>query len=123
MHDTPIIDPLDALIREICGSPEAEHFGALSAACQNLGATMVQPGSASANHQPPPGAVEYHPAKRGIQIADATDMTARPDRHDDGYLISACAIILANSLDHCAREWARQLALVPGCDTPGRMSA
>ena len=164
MQDTPTIHPLCALIREICGSREPERFGALSAACQKFGGTVIQPGSAShmheisvlgvysraadrqelvlnwlrsaralhvaltdssdaGDHRPPPVAIQHHPAKRGIQIADAAAMIARPDRHDDGHLISACAIILADSLDHCAREGARQLALVLGCDTPGRMSA
>ena len=164
MQDTPTIHPLDALIREICGSPEAERFGALSAACQKFGGTVIQPGSAShmheisvlgvyaraadrkelvlnwlrgaralhvaladssdaGDHRPPPVAIQHHPAKRGIQIADAAAMIARPDRHDDSHLISACTIILANSHDHCARERARQLALVLGHGTPGRMSA
>ena len=152
------------MIREICGSREPERFGALSAACQKFGGTVIQPGSAShmheisvlgvyaraagrqelilnwlrsaralhvaftdssnaANHQLPPVAVEYHPAKRGDQIADATAMIDRPVRHGDSHLISACTIILANSHDLCARERARQLTLVLGHGTPGRMSA
>ena len=51
MQDTPTIHPLDALIREICGSFEAKRFGALSSACQNLGGTVIQPGSASHMHE------------------------------------------------------------------------
>ena len=51
MQDTPTIHPLDALIREICGSPEAERCGALSAACQKFGGTVIQPGSASHMHE------------------------------------------------------------------------
>ena len=164
MQDTPDIHPLYALILEICGSPEAGRFGALSSACQNLGGAVIQPGSAShmheisvlgvyagaadrlelvlnwlhsaralhvaitdssdvADHQPRPVAIEYHPAKRGIQIAAARAMIARPDHYDDSHLISACRIILANSHDRCASERARQLALVLGHGTPGRMSA
>ena len=136
----------------------------LAVCWQNLGGTVIQPGSAShtheisvlgvysraadrqelvlnwlrsaralqvtltdssdvADHPLPPVAIEDHPANRGIQIADVAAMIARPDRYDDSHLISACRIILANSHDPCARELARQLALVLGHGTPGRMSA
>ena len=50
-------------------------------------------------------------------------MIARPDRHDDDHLISACRIILANSRDHSERESARQLAAALGHGTPGKRSA
>jgi hypothetical protein len=76
-----------------------------------------------ADHQPPPVDIEFHPAKRGIQVADAAARIARPDRCDDGNLISACRIIPANSPDHCGREQAGQLALVLGNGIPGRMCA
>ena len=150
MQNTPTIHPLDALIREICGSFEAERFGALSSACQNLGGTVIQSGSAShmheisvpsvysgaadrqelvlnwlrsaralhvADHKPRPVAIKDRPAKRGIQIAGAASMIARPDRHDDSHLISGCRIILAE------RERASRLALVLGHGSPGRISA
>ena len=51
MQDTPNIHPLHAMIREICGSPEAERFGALSSACLTLGGTVIQPGSTSHMHE------------------------------------------------------------------------
>ena len=50
-------------------------------------------------------------------------MIARPDRHDDDHLISACRIILANSRNHPERESARQLAAALGHGTPGKWSA
>ena len=39
------------MIRKICGSPEAERFGAMSAACQNLCGMVIQPGSTSHMHE------------------------------------------------------------------------
>ena len=75
------------------------------------------------DHQPPPVDIEFHPAKRGIQVADAAARIARADRCDDGHLISACRIIPANSLDHCERERASQLDLVLGNGIPGRVCA
>lgn len=114
MQDSPTfysLNALGALIRQICGLPEDERFGALSSACLTLGGTVIQPGSAShmhemsvlgvyagaaemhelvliwlggaralycaladsadvLDHQPPPVAVDYHPARRGRQLAE-----------------------------------------------------
>jgi len=161
MQDTPTFHPLDALIRQICGLPEVERFGALFSACRCLGGTVIQPGSAShmfeisvlgvyagaadrhelvlnwlrgarvlrgasadvADQPLQSVAIEYNPARRGIQLAAATDMIARPDRHDDDHLISACRIILANSRDHSESERACQLAAALGHATPGTRSA
>ena len=161
MQDTPTFHPLDALIRQICGLPEVERFGALFSACRCLGGTVIQPGSAShmfeisvlgvyagaadrhelvlnwlrgarvlrgasadvADQPLQSVAIEHNPARRGIQLAAATDMIARPDRHDDDHLISACRIILANSRDHSERERAFQLAAALGHGTRGTRSA
>ena len=161
MQDTPTFHPLDALIRQICGLPEVERFGALFSACRCLGGTVIQPGSAShmfeisvlgvyagaadrhelvlnwlrgarvlrgasadvADQPLQSVAIEHNPARRGIQLAAATDMIARPDRHDDDHLISACRIILANSRDHSESERACQLAAALGHATPGTRSA
>jgi hypothetical protein len=161
MQDTPTFHLLDALIRQICGLPEVERFGALFSACRCLGGTVIQPGSAShmfeisvlgvyagaadrhelvlnwlrgaralrgasadvADQPLQSVAIEHNPARRGIQLAAATDMIARPDRHDDDHLISACRIILANSRDHSERERACQLAAALGHGTPGKRSA
>ena len=161
MQDTPTFHPLDALIRQICGLPEVERFGALFSACRCLGGTVIQPGSAShmfeisvlgvyagaadrhelvlnwlrgarvlrgasadvADQPLQSVAIEYNPARRGIQLAEATDMIARPDRHDDDHLISARRIILANSRDHSERERAFQLAAALGHGTRGTRSA
>jgi len=161
MQDTPTFHPLDALIRQICGLPEVERFGALFSACRCLGGTVIQPGSAShmfeisvlgvyagaadrhelvlnwlrgarvlrgasadvADQPLQSVAIEYNPARRGIQLAAATDMIARPDRHDDDHLISARRIILANSRDHSERERAFQLAAALGHGTRGTRSA
>lgn len=80
-------------------------------------------GSADVADQPPQSvAIDYNPARRGIQLAAATDMLARPDRHDDDHLISACRIILANRRDHSVRERACQLAAALGHATPGKRS-
>ena len=157
------LQSLDTLIRQICGLPEAEQFGALSSACLTLGGTVIQPGSAShmheisvlgvyagaaempelvmnwlhgaqalrialaaladvADHQPAPVAIDCPPDRRGRQLAEAMDIIARPDRHDDGCLISACQIILSDSRGHSERERACQLAAALGHGTPGKWS-
>ena len=144
MQDTPTIHPLDGLIREILDLPEAERFDALASACQKLGGIVIRPGNAShmhefsvlgsyaraadrqelvlnwlrsaqalhvaftefsdvADHKPPPADIEFHPAKRGSRVADAAAKIARADP--------------------CEREWASQLALVPGNGIPGRVCA
>ena len=54
MQDSPTFHSLyalGALIRQICGLPEAERFGALSSACLTLGGTVIQPGSGSHMHE------------------------------------------------------------------------
>ena len=76
-----------------------------------------------ADHQPAPVAIEYHPDRRGRKLSEAMDMIARPDRHDDCQLISACRIILANSCEHSERERACQLAAALGNGTPDKRSA
>jgi len=76
-----------------------------------------------ADNQPSPIAVDYHPNSRGRQLAAAAATIARPDRHDDSDLISACRIILAHSRDHSERDRACQLAASLGHGTPGEGSA
>ena len=54
MQDSPTFHSLyalGALIRQICGLPEAERFGALSSACLTLGGTVIQPGSGGHMHE------------------------------------------------------------------------
>lgn len=74
------------------------------------------------DYLPPPVAIDYHPTKRRIQLSEAAAKIARPDRHDNTDLISACQIILAMSHDHSERERAFQLAAALAQGTRGRRS-